>query len=71
MSVLVVAEHDNEQLIPATLNTITAATQLDSDVHVLVAGENCGAAAEAAAKTSGATSRGTGLAGRALRSPST
>ena len=36
MSVLVVAEHDNEQLVPATLNTITAATRLSDDVHVLV-----------------------------------
>jgi electron transfer flavoprotein alpha subunit len=55
MSVLVVAEHDNEQLIAATLNTITAATQLSDDVHVLVAGENCAAVAEAAAKVAGVT----------------
>ena len=55
MSVLVVAEHDNEQLIPATLNTITAAKQLDDDVHVLVAGEGCQAAAEAASKVAGVT----------------
>jgi electron transfer flavoprotein alpha subunit len=55
MSVLVVAEHDNEQLIPATLNTITAAAQLGDDVHVLVAGENCAAAAEAASKVAGVT----------------
>jgi len=55
MSVLVVAEHDNEQLIPATLNTITAATQLGDDVHVLVAGENCAPVAEAASKVAGVT----------------
>jgi electron transfer flavoprotein alpha subunit len=55
MSVLVVAEHDNEQLISATLNTITAATQLGDDVHVLVAGENCAPVAEAASKVAGVT----------------
>ena len=53
MSVLVVAEHDNESLGSATLNTITAASQLSDDVQVLVAGENCAAAAEAAAKVAG------------------
>ena len=53
MSVLVVAEHDNESLGSATLNTITAACQLGDDVHVLVAGENCAAAANAAAKVAG------------------
>ena len=53
MSVLVVAEHDNESLGSATLNTITAACQLGDDVHVLIAGENCAAAADAAAKVAG------------------
>jgi electron transfer flavoprotein alpha subunit len=53
MSVLVVAEHDNESLGSATLNTITAASQLSDDVQVLVAGENCAAAADAAAKVAG------------------
>ena len=53
MSVLVVAEHDNESLGSATLNTITAACQLSDDVHVLVAGEDCAAAADAAAKVAG------------------
>jgi len=53
MSVLVVAEHDNESLGSATLNTITAASQLSDDVHVLVAGENCTAAADAAGKIAG------------------
>ncbi len=48
MSVLVVAEHDNRSLKPATLNTIAAAAEL-GDVHVLVAGEGCRAVAEAAA----------------------
>ena len=53
MSVLVVAEHDNESLGSATLNTITAALQLSDDVQVLVAGENCAVAADAAAKVAG------------------
>jgi len=55
MSVLVVAEHDNENLVAATLNTVTAAGQLGDDVHVLVAGENCAAVAETAAKVAGVT----------------
>ncbi len=52
MSVLVIAEHDNQSLKPATLNTITAAAEL-GDVTVLVAGEGCRAAADAAAKVEG------------------
>jgi len=55
MSVLVVAEHDNEALLPATLSTVTAAKEIDDDVHVLVAGEGCDAAAQAAAKVAGVT----------------
>ena len=55
MSVLVLAEHDNETLGSATLNTVAAATQIDEDVHVLVAGQSCGAVAEAAAAISGVT----------------
>jgi electron transfer flavoprotein alpha subunit len=53
MSVLVVAEHDNQDLKPATLSTITAATQLGGDVAVLVAGSGCRAAAERASKIAG------------------
>ena len=53
MAALVIAEHDNASLKGSTLNTITAATQCGGDVHVLVAGHNCGAAAEAAAKIAG------------------
>lgn len=53
MTILVIAEHDNKQLKPATLNTLTAAKSLsekaDSDIHVLVAGHECGSVAEAAA----------------------
>ena len=53
MSTLVLAEHDNADLKDATLATITAATQLGGDVHVLVAGAGCGSVAEAAAKVAG------------------
>ena len=41
MSVLLVAEHDNSKLKPFTLNAITAASKIDADVNVLVAGANC------------------------------
>ena len=53
MSILVLAEHDNTQLKSATLNAVTAAVQIGGEVHVLVAGSGCGAAAEAAAKVAG------------------
>jgi electron transfer flavoprotein alpha subunit len=53
MTTLVIAEHDNATLKGATLNTITAATQVGGDVHVLVAGANAGAAAQAAAQVAG------------------
>ena len=52
MSVLVIAEHDNEELKPATLNTVTAAAQL-GDVDILVAGSGCDAVVEAASKIAG------------------
>jgi electron transfer flavoprotein alpha subunit len=55
MSILVIAEHDNAVLKAATLNTVTAATQLGSDVTVMVAGHGCGAVAEAAAQVTGVT----------------
>lgn len=53
MAILVVAEHTNAALAPVTLNTVTAAQKIGGDVHVLVAGAGCGAAAEAAAKIAG------------------
>jgi electron transfer flavoprotein alpha subunit len=53
MACLVIAEHDNVSLKPSTLNTVTAATKIGGDVHVLVAGQGCAAAAAAAAKISG------------------
>ena len=55
MSVLVLAEHDNSELKPATLNAVTAAAQLDSDIHILVAGTDCGGVAEQASKVAGVT----------------
>ena len=45
MSILVIAEHDNSSIKPATLNAVTAATQIGGDVHVLVAGQGAAAAA--------------------------
>ena len=53
MTALVVAEHNNQELKPVTLNTVTAALGLDQDVHVLIAGNACSAVAEEAAKVSG------------------
>lgn len=53
MAILVLAEHDNNELKAATLNTIGAAKQLGDDIHVLVAGAGCGAVADAAAKVEG------------------
>ena len=41
MAVLLIAEHDNKNLKPFTLNAITAASKIDSDVHILVAGTSC------------------------------
>jgi len=55
MSVLVIAEHDNISLKPATLNTVTAAAQCGGDIHVLVAGHNAAAVASAAAQVAGVT----------------
>ena len=55
MSVLVVAEHNNQSLNAGTFNTITAATKLGGDIEVLVAGHNCKAVAEQAAKITGVT----------------
>ncbi len=53
MSVLVIAEHDNASIKGATLNTVTAAVACGGDVHVLVAGHNAGAAAQASAQIAG------------------
>ena len=53
MSILVLAEHDNNELNPATLNAVAAAAQVSGDIDILVAGSGCGAVADAAAKVAG------------------
>ncbi|MCQ9616788.1 FAD-binding protein [Paenalcaligenes niemegkensis] len=53
MSILVIAEHDNQLLNSATLNTVAAATQLGDDIHVLVAGSGAQAVAQAAGAVAG------------------
>jgi electron transfer flavoprotein alpha subunit len=53
MAALVIAEHDHGTLKGATLNTVTAAVACGGDVHVLVAGHNAAAAAQAAAQIAG------------------
>ena len=53
MAILVIAEHDNASLKSATLNAVTAAAKIGGEIHVLVAGAGCGAAADAAAKVAG------------------
>lgn len=53
MAALVIAEHDNASIKASTLNTVTAAIACGGDVHVLVAGENAAAAAQAAAQVAG------------------
>ena len=53
MTILVIAEHDNASIKSATLNTIAAGQKIGGDIHVLIAGSNAQAAADAAAKISG------------------
>jgi len=53
MTALVIAEHDNASIKGATLNTVTAARACGGDVHVLVAGHNAAAAAQAASQIAG------------------
>ncbi|PUA19543.1 electron transfer flavoprotein subunit alpha/FixB family protein [Glaciimonas sp. PCH181] len=55
MTALVIAEHDNATLKGSTLNTITAAIQCGGEVHVMIAGKDCGVAAQAAAQAAGVT----------------
>jgi electron transfer flavoprotein alpha subunit len=55
MSLLIIAEHDNAALRPALFNTVTAAQKIGGELHVLVAGANAGAAAQAAAQIPGVT----------------
>ncbi|MGE3335123.1 MAG: electron transfer flavoprotein subunit alpha/FixB family protein [Rhodospirillaceae bacterium] len=53
MTSLVLADHDNASLKASTLSAVTAAQQMGGDIHILVAGQGCGAVAEAAAKVPG------------------
>ena len=53
MSILVIAEHNNESIKPATLVAVAAAQAIGGDIEILVAGADCAAAAEAAAKIGG------------------
>ncbi|MDB2683069.1 FAD-binding protein [Alphaproteobacteria bacterium] len=53
MSILVIAQHDNSTLKPATLSTLGAAAKIGGEIHVLVAGSDCSGAAEAASKCEG------------------
>ena len=53
MTILVIAEHDQHSLKAATLNTVAAARKIGGDIHILVAGSNCTAAAEQAATLQG------------------
>jgi len=55
MTSLVIAEHDNASIRPATLNTVTAAAQCGGEVHLLVAGKGAEAAARAASQIAGVT----------------
>ena len=53
MSILVIAEHDNNTLNAATLNVVAAAQEIGGDITVLVAGSGAQAVADAAAKVAG------------------
>jgi electron transfer flavoprotein alpha subunit len=53
MAALVIAEHDGKQLKPGTANAVTAAGKMGGDITVLVAGHQCGEAAQAAGKLAG------------------
>ena len=53
MSILVIAEHNNSSIKAATLNTVTAATKIGGDIHLLVAGSGCAAVADSATKIAG------------------
>ncbi|MCP5254061.1 MAG: electron transfer flavoprotein subunit alpha/FixB family protein [Zoogloeaceae bacterium] len=53
MSILVIAEHDNQSLKGATLNAVAAAAKIGGEIHLLVAGSGCAEAAAQAAKVAG------------------
>jgi len=53
MSILVIADHNNETILPATLNAVAAAGEIGGDISVLIAGSGCDAAANATAEIAG------------------
>lgn len=53
MSILVIAEHEHSNIKDATLNTVTAATQIGGDIDILIIGSNCDGAANEAAQING------------------
>ena len=53
MAILILAEHDNQTIKPATLNAVAAAAKIGGEIHVLVAGSGCSGAAQAAAAIAG------------------
>ena len=55
MAILVIAEHDNDAVQAATLNTVTAARELGAEIDVLVAGHNFSQVGDGAAKIEGVT----------------
>ncbi len=55
MAVLVIGEHDNASIKAATLHAVAAATKLGGEIGLLVAGNGCGGAADAASKIAGVT----------------
>jgi electron transfer flavoprotein alpha subunit len=55
MTILIIAEHDHQNLKAATLNTVSAARKIGGDIHVLVAGTACSGAAQQAAQLQGVT----------------
>ena len=53
MTILVLVEHDNAAIKPASLNAVTAAAAIGGEIHLLVAGSGCSAVADAAARVAG------------------
>ncbi|MEO0729027.1 MAG: electron transfer flavoprotein subunit alpha/FixB family protein, partial [Pseudomonadota bacterium] len=53
MATLLYCEHTNDELNPATAKALTAAAKIGGDIHAIVAGKDCGPAADAAAKLEG------------------
>jgi electron transfer flavoprotein alpha subunit len=55
MSILILCDHENGQLSPVTLNAVSAASQINGEMHLLVAGDQSGNVAKAAASIAGIT----------------